>query len=53
MVLYEDEEEVVSIIFDGEGSDKTNWFSQPKVISSPWTDLTPSVTTNIFSIEGG
>ena len=53
MALYEEGSEVVSIILDGEGSGKMNWFSQPRVISSPWTDLTPSVTTNFFSIEGG
>ena len=50
-LYYEEGEEVVSIVFDGVGSDKINWFSQSRLISSPWTDLETS-TTNFFSIVG-
>ena len=51
LALYEEGEEVVSMIFDGSGSDKINWFSHSRLISSPWADLKTS-TTNFFSIGG-
>ncbi|XP_078583890.1 uncharacterized protein LOC144866404 [Branchiostoma floridae x Branchiostoma japonicum] len=43
--------EVRELIFNGKGSDKMNWFSQDRLISSPWTDL-KTETTNLFSIPG-
>ena len=39
LALYADGEEVLTLIFDGLGSDKTNWFSHARLESSPWTDL--------------
>eukprot|EP00058_Branchiostoma_floridae_P004971 XP_002590459.1 hypothetical protein BRAFLDRAFT_86325 [Branchiostoma floridae] len=48
---YRQGTEVRELIFDGKGSDKMNWFSKERLISSPWTDL-KTETTNIFSIPG-
>ncbi|KAI8487070.1 hypothetical protein Bbelb_351400 [Branchiostoma belcheri] len=48
---YQQGTEVRNLIFDGRNSDKFNWFSQARLISSPWTDL-KTETTNYFSIPG-
>lgn len=52
LALYEKEKEVVALVFDGKGSDKTNWFSRDRVLSIPWVDLIPSQHLLHFSIEG-
>nr|XP_006812409.1 PREDICTED: uncharacterized protein LOC102807374 [Saccoglossus kowalevskii] len=50
--LYTAGEEVTYFIFDGTGSDKHNWFSQERLVDSPYSDLTSTTVTNYFSIEG-
>jgi len=39
------------LLFDATGTDKLNWFSQGKLISSSWTDM-KTESTNYFSIQG-
>eukprot|EP00058_Branchiostoma_floridae_P014822 XP_002600310.1 hypothetical protein BRAFLDRAFT_66812 [Branchiostoma floridae] len=51
VVLETSGEEDVEMIFNGENTDKFDWFSQSRLLSSPWSDL-PGETTNFFSIEG-
>ncbi|XP_038065886.1 uncharacterized protein LOC119735979 [Patiria miniata] len=41
----------VDLIFDGTGTDIHNWFSQERLISSPWEDVESS-TPNYFGVEG-
>eukprot|EP00058_Branchiostoma_floridae_P021196 XP_002606686.1 hypothetical protein BRAFLDRAFT_72547 [Branchiostoma floridae] len=43
--------ETRDLIFNGTGSNKDNWFSKDRLISSPWTDL-KTEPTNYFSIAG-
>ncbi|XP_035677290.1 uncharacterized protein LOC118416308 [Branchiostoma floridae] len=43
--------EIRDLIFNGTGSNKDNWFSKSRLISSPWTDL-KTEQTNYFSIAG-
>ncbi|CAH1266452.1 Hypp3377 [Branchiostoma lanceolatum] len=43
--------EIRDLVFNGTGSNKNNWFSKIRLISSPWTDL-KTEQTNFFSIEG-
>ncbi|XP_078572638.1 uncharacterized protein LOC144859658 isoform X1 [Branchiostoma floridae x Branchiostoma japonicum] len=38
-------------IFDGANSDKTNWFTKARLLSSPYTDIQTS-TPNYFSVVG-
>ncbi|CAH1250446.1 Hypp8858 [Branchiostoma lanceolatum] len=51
LYTYRQGTEVRDLIFDGRDSDKLNWFSKERLISSPWTDL-KTETTNLFSIPG-
>ena len=51
MALYENENEVFSIVFDARNTDNENWFSANRVTSSPWTDLSSNPPTN-FIIPG-
>ncbi|XP_038063065.1 uncharacterized protein LOC119733765 [Patiria miniata] len=39
------------LIFNGTGTDIHNWFTQERLISSPWEDV-KSTTPNYFSTEG-
>ncbi len=52
MALYEGGEKVATLVFDGKGSNKTNWFSQERVLSVPWVDLSSTSCVEHFSIEG-
>ncbi|XP_062613267.1 uncharacterized protein LOC134275043 isoform X2 [Saccostrea cucullata] len=40
------------IIFDGKNSTNTDWFSSRRILNSSWTDLTPTQTYNLFSLQG-
>ncbi|XP_033109146.1 uncharacterized protein LOC117110510 [Anneissia japonica] len=51
-LFSESADELLSLIFDGVGSDKTSWYALDRLIISPWTDLTTSVSHNCFSIYG-
>ena len=51
MALYENENEVFSIVFDARNTDNESWFSANRVISSPWTDLSSNPPT-YFIIPG-
>ncbi|XP_038065900.1 uncharacterized protein LOC119735986 [Patiria miniata] len=50
--LYGSEGDRVDLIFNGTGTDIHSWFTQERLISSPWQDLNSSATPNYFSIEG-
>ena len=39
------------LLFDATGTDKLNWFSEGKLISSSWTDI-KTEPTNFFTIQG-
>ncbi|CAH1253081.1 VWDE [Branchiostoma lanceolatum] len=41
----------VELIFNGENTDKFNWFSQSRLLSSPWNDINTE-TKNYFSVAG-
>ena len=51
MALYQQESEVLSLVFNATGSDNENWFSKNRLIQSPWTDL-ESEQQNYFSLIG-
>ncbi|XP_035692633.1 uncharacterized protein LOC118427105 [Branchiostoma floridae] len=49
MVVLESMSAHVKLVFNGQNTDKYSWFSKPRLISSPWTDLeTEAIET--FSI---
>ncbi|XP_048746619.2 uncharacterized protein LOC125659113 [Ostrea edulis] len=50
--LYKSGTQVAEVVFNGTGSTNTDWFSKNRVVSSTWTDVTPTQTYNYFSIEG-
>lgn len=50
--LFEENREVVHVMFNGVGSDVINWFDKTRVVSSSWSDLTAQHSYNIFSIAG-
>ncbi|XP_066289731.1 uncharacterized protein [Branchiostoma lanceolatum] len=41
----------IELIFNGKNTDKFNWFSKSRLLSSPWNDIN-SEPQNFFSIEG-
>ncbi|XP_078603946.1 uncharacterized protein LOC144877774 [Branchiostoma floridae x Branchiostoma japonicum] len=41
----------VELVFDGRNTDKFNWFSKARLLSSPWNDI-DTEPQNFFSIEG-
>ncbi|KAK3591397.1 hypothetical protein CHS0354_005319 [Potamilus streckersoni] len=52
MELYDDGRKVHELEFDGDTSNKTNWFSPQKLKSSSWTDLSGHFTGDEFSVDG-
>lgn len=50
--LYNDTEVKVELVFNGTDSDILSWFAKESLVSSPWSDLTVTATTNQFSIGG-
>ncbi|KAI8498803.1 hypothetical protein Bbelb_232560 [Branchiostoma belcheri] len=48
-VVLESSSGDVTLIFDGRNTDKYSWFSQSRLISSPWTDL-DTETVAAFSV---
>ncbi len=52
LAFYEDGVEVMALTFNAVGSDKENWFSKSRLLTSPWTDLHPTASTNFFSMVG-
>ena len=40
------------MLFDAVGTDKLNWFSQAKLLSSPWSDLKTAKILQYFNITG-
>ena len=52
VVLYENGDEVISMIFNASGTNNVNWFSQARLISSPWNDLKTSNGLQHFDIVG-
>ena len=52
-MLYEKGNEVVSLKFKATGTNGVDWFSQAKLISSPWNDLTSTANLVFFNMTGG
>ncbi|XP_071785294.1 uncharacterized protein [Asterias amurensis] len=50
--LYDHTGIKAELIFNGVDSDITSWFAKKHLVSSPWSDLTTTATTNYFSIDG-
>ncbi|XP_070553904.1 uncharacterized protein [Ptychodera flava] len=38
--LFKDSNEVATVVFDGMGSTKTDWFTSERILASSWMDLT-------------
>lgn len=52
VVLYTGAASQKELLFNAVGTDKLNWFSVDKLVSSSWTDI-KSERRNFFSIQGG
>ena len=52
VVPYQKGSEVRSMSFNAVGTDKLNWFSQAKLLSSPWSDLKTARYLIHFDITG-
>ena len=52
VVLYKNGSEVLSMSFNAVGTNRRNWFSQAKLLSSPWTDLKTASHLQHFDITG-
>ena len=52
VVLYKNGSEVLSMSFNAVGTNNLDWFSQAKLLSSPWTDLKTASTLRHFHITG-
>ena len=52
VVLYKNGSEVLSMSFSAVGTNRLNWFSQAKLLSSPWTDLKTASHLQHFDITG-
>ncbi|XP_019633508.1 PREDICTED: uncharacterized protein LOC109476932 [Branchiostoma belcheri] len=50
-VVLESSEGNRELIFDGRNTDRFNWFSKSRLLSSPWNDISAE-PQNVFSIEG-
>ncbi|XP_070552383.1 uncharacterized protein [Ptychodera flava] len=51
--LFKDDVEVATIVFDGVGSTKTNWFSPSRLLGSSWTDLTNETDSMMSGTDAG
>ena len=51
VIVYEGSVAKKDFLFDATGTDKLNWFSEGKLISSSWTDI-KTEPRNYFSIQG-
>lgn len=51
VIVYEGGVSKKELLFDATGTDKLNWFSEGKLISSSWTDI-KTEPRNYFSIQG-
>ncbi|GFR70917.1 hypothetical protein ElyMa_002084200 [Elysia marginata] len=49
--IYEKGQLMKYVLFDGSGSDYTNWFAEDRVIASSWVDL-KTLSHNFFSLAG-
>ncbi|XP_022098360.1 uncharacterized protein LOC110983420 [Acanthaster planci] len=52
LAIYKDGKERITLIFDGESASDRSWFSDYRLIFSPWTDLSNRSTHAIFLMEG-
>ncbi|XP_070567302.1 uncharacterized protein [Ptychodera flava] len=52
VAIYDECGEVMYMTFNGEGSDKNDWFSKDRLTSTSYTDLDSNSQTNYFSIPG-
>ncbi|XP_053376781.1 protein jagged-1-like [Mercenaria mercenaria] len=51
--LYKNETEVAYVLFDGEGSSMTNWFTRSRIIISSYEDITYASGWILFGIDPG
>ena len=51
-MLYQNGSEVVSLKFNATGTNNLDWFSQERLISSPWNDLKTVAQLRKFGIVG-
>ena len=51
MSFYESGVSIKELLFNATGTDKLNWFSAGKLISSSWPNI-KTESTNYFSIQG-
>ena len=51
-MLYQNGHEVVSLKFNTTGTNNLDWFSQERLISSPWNDLKTAPQLQTFGIVG-
>lgn len=49
LALYKDTREVAFIVFNGSESTMLDWFSNKRVFTSSWSNLTAAGTYNVFS----
>ena len=52
-MLYMGGTEVASLKFNAIGTDNLSWFSQDKLVQSPWTDLKTATNLQVFRINAG
>ncbi|KAL5005486.1 hypothetical protein ScPMuIL_018942 [Solemya velum] len=50
--LHSGRRRVAYLVFDGTGSDYTNWFSKDRILESSWSDLSQNAVYNYFSLVG-
>ncbi|KAJ7327798.1 Saccharopine dehydrogenase [Desmophyllum pertusum] len=51
VVVFKEGHPAMELKFNTAGSDKLNWFSLPRLVDSPWTDI-DTEPKNAFSIQG-
>ena len=49
--LIKNNTEVVNMIFDGQGTNSSDWFSMSRVLESPWKDVHKGAQNNFFVIN--
>ena len=50
--LYKNGVTVSEVVFNGTDSNMSSWFSPSRIMTSTWSDVTPSQTYNFFNMEG-
>ncbi|XP_035689590.1 von Willebrand factor D and EGF domain-containing protein-like [Branchiostoma floridae] len=50
-MVFESSVQEIELVFNGQNTNKNNWFTKNRLRTSPWNDI-KSESTNYFSIEG-